>query len=302
MNKNKIKSIRSRLLNIAKEEQIDFNQILLLYFHERLLYRLSNSKYNSNFFLKGGILILSTTNFKLRPTKDIDFLAENITNDLEKIKNVFKNISQIQFEDGVEFETDSIQVEKITEGAEYEGVRLNIIAYLGKARKRIQLDVGFGDVIVPQAKTLNYPSLLEFEAPKINAYSLESIIAEKFEAMLKLGQINSRMKDFYDIYMISKLKQFDGRVLQEAIYETFQKRGTSFETNPIIFKEKFAEDEQRIKMWNNYLKRINQESISFHNIMNRLKTFLFPVYKAVINEKEFFRNWDNQNQEWINYS
>lgn len=299
--KNKVKSIRARLLNISKKEKIDFNQILLLYFHERLLYRISKSNYKANFFLKGGILILSTTDFKLRPTKDIDFLAEDIPNDLESIKKIFQKICQMKFNDGVEFDSDSIEAETITEGAEYEGVRINLIAYLGRAKKRIQLDIGFGDIIIPEAKNLAYPSLLDLASPKINAYSLESMIAEKFEAMLKLGQINSRMKDFYDIYTISKLKQFDGRVLEEAIYETLQKRGTPLKKEPIIFKEKFINDKQRLKMWQNYLKRINSEEISFQKMMDRLKIFLQPVYKAIITEKEFFKNWNNEDSNWKDY-
>ncbi|GAB6137981.1 nucleotidyl transferase AbiEii/AbiGii toxin family protein [Halanaerobaculum tunisiense] len=233
MTKNIEASIKDRLLNIAKSEGINFNQILLLYFHERLLYRLSKSKYKSNFFLKGGILILSSTDFKTRPTKDIDFLAQNISNDPADIKNVFQKICQIKCNDGVEFDPQSITAEVITEGAEYEGIRINITSYLGSARKKLQLDIGFGDAIVPNPQKLDYPGLLDLKRPKINAYSLESVIAEKFESMLSLSLINSRMKDFYDIYTIANSKPFDGRVLQEAITTTIQKRGAPLEKDPV---------------------------------------------------------------------
>jgi len=296
--KNMADSVRARLLNLAKKEDINFNQILLLYMQERLLYRLSISKYKDKFFLKGGVLILSLTNFKTRPTKDLDFLARNISNDPEQIKNIFKEISEIKCNDGVSFNSESITVEKITEGAEYEGIRLKIESFLGDARKLLQLDLGFGDVITPKSKQLEYPVLLNQKTPEINTYSLESVIAEKFESMLKLSMINSRMKDFYDIYTLSEDKSFDGRVLQEAIFNTLQKRATPLKKSPVIFTEEFINDERKKTMWENYLKRIGYINIDFKDLMNRINKFLSPVYNHILKEEEFFKIWDNKQMKW----
>ena len=296
--KNMAASVRARLLNLAKKENINFNQILLLYMQERLLYRLSVSKYKNKFFLKGGVLILSVTNFKTRPTKDLDFLVKNISNDLDYIQNIFKEICKIECNDGVSFNSDNIKVENITEGAEYEGVRIKIETFLGDARKLLQLDLGFGDVITPKSKNLEYPVLLNQETPEINAYSLESVIAEKFEAMIKLSMINSRMKDFYDLYIISENNSFDGRVLQEAIFNTLQRRATSLKKNPLIFTEEFIKNERKKTMWENYLKRIGKKDIKFENVMERIDKFLSPVYKHIIKEKEFFKIWNNNKIKW----
>lgn len=298
--KNMAVSVRARLLNLAKKEDINFNQMLLLYMQERLLYRLSISKYKNKFFLKGGVLILSLTNFKTRPTKDLDFLAKNISNDPDRIKNIFKEISEIECKDGVSFNSDSITVKKITEGAEYEGLRLKIEAFLGDARKLLQLDLGFGDIITPKSKQMEYPVLLNQKIPKINTYSLESVIAEKFESMLKLSMINSRMKDFYDIYTLSEDKTFDGRVLQEAIFNTLQKRATPLKKNPVIFTEEFIKNERKKTMWENYLKRIGNKNIEFKHLMNEINRFLSPVYRYILKENEFFKIWDNKQRKWKN--
>ncbi|SKA13019.1 Nucleotidyl transferase AbiEii toxin, Type IV TA system [Selenihalanaerobacter shriftii] len=166
----------------------------------------------------------------------------------------------------------------------------------------MQLDIGFGDIIVPKPKKLSYPSLLNLDAPDVNVYSLESVIAEKFEAMLKLGRINSRMKDFYDLYTISRLHTFDGRVLQEAVYETIQRRGTALKEEAIVFTEKFINNKERSQMWSTYLKRINIEYISFFEVMKSLEKFLSPIYEAIIEEKELLKRWDNEESSWKKYN
>lgn len=253
--KNMAASVRARLYNIAKKEKINFDLVLLLFMQERFLYRLSISEYNPKFILKGGLLILSTTNIKTRPTRDIDFLGHNIPNDIQEIKNIIEKVCQIEDNDGVTFDPSSITVERITEGSDYEGVRIKVKSYLGNARKTLQLDIGFGDVIVPGVVELDYPVLLDFNNPKLKSYSFESVIAEKFEAMLRLSFINSRMKDFYDIYLLSDIKSFDGRVLQEAIFSTLQRRKTPLEKEHLLFADKFANDKNIIKQWHGYLKR-----------------------------------------------
>ena len=300
--KNMAASVRQRLYNIAKKEKINFDLILLLFMQERLLYRLSISQYNFKFILKGGLLILSKTDIKTRPTRDIDFLGQDVSNDIGEIKSIIKKISQINVNDGVVYDPESITVERITEGADYEGVRIKINSFLGNARKRLQLDIGFGDVIVPKMKEIIYPGLLDFDYPKLNSYTYESVIAEKFEIMLRLSLINSRMKDFYDIYLLSAVESFDGRILQEAIFSTFERRGTPLKKDQKLFNEAFSENKDKIKQWNGYLIKIGQESISFKEVMKRIKTFLLPIYECILYEKEFFGEWDSDNGKWVKYN
>ena len=296
--KNMEASVRARLLNIAKEEKLNFDFILLMFMQERLLYRLSISEYKDQFVLKGGLLILSTLNIKTRPTRDIDFLAQNVSNDLEKIQQIFSQISQIQINDGVSYDKDSIEVEKITEGADYDGVRIKITGFIGNARKNLQLDLGFGDVIVPGEINMEYPGLLDFEIPRVKAYSIESVIAEKFEAMLSLSVINSRMKDFYDIFTLSKSQSFEGETLSQAIAATLKNRGTVIEEDQVIFDEDFAQDENRNRLWHGYLRKIGKESINFNLVMGRVKRFLEPVYISILENREFKGEWNNERGEW----
>ncbi|CCU78183.1 hypothetical protein HSACCH_00465 [Halanaerobium saccharolyticum subsp. saccharolyticum DSM 6643] len=297
--KNMEASVRARLLNIAKEEKLNFDFILLLFMQERLLYRLSISEYRDQFVLKGGLLILSTLNIKTRPTRDIDFLAQNVSNDLEKIQQIFSQISQIQINDGVSYDKDSIEVEKITEGADYDGVRIKITGFIGNARKNLQLDLGFGDVIVPGEVNMEYPGLLDFEIPSVKAYSIESVIAEKFEAMLSLSVINSRMKDFYDIFTLSKLQSFQGETLLQAIAATLKNRGTVIEEDHVIFDEDFAQDESRNRLWQGYLNKIGKESIDFNLVMEQIRSFLKPVYQSILNDEVFTGYWNNDKSMWI---
>jgi len=297
--KNIEASVKARLKNIAKDKNINFNQILLLYFQERLLYRLSISNYKENFFLKGGLLILSLTEFKTRPTKDIDFLACGVSNYIGNIEEFFREICNVQVNDGVTFDSESIVAERIAEGADYRGVRINVKSYLGNARRKLQLDIGFNDIIIPKPQKMNYPVFLnDQKRPKIKTYSLESVIAEKFEAMLRLSFINSRMKDFYDIYIISEIRNFDGMILKEAISRTIHKRKTPLEKNPAIFTKKFIEDTNKIRMWNGYLNRIRNDRMEFAIVIKRIKSFLNPIYISILEKKDFLKTWNHQKYFW----
>ncbi|WP_051330738.1 nucleotidyl transferase AbiEii/AbiGii toxin family protein, partial [Aneurinibacillus terranovensis] len=266
----------------------------------RFLYRLSISEYRDKFVLKGGLFLFSLTQFKARPTKDIDFLARQIANDIEYIKETFEKICNLPIEeDGVHFDSTGITAERIKEDADYEGVRIKIPSLLGKMRKVLQLDIGFGDVIVPKPQVIDYPVLLNMESPNIQAYSTESVISEKFEAMITLSVVNSRMKDFYDIYTLLTTENFDGRVLMEAVFETFQRRGTQVEREHPVFSEAFAKDEARVRQWKAFLRRIGiADTLDFHEVMLKITKFLLPIYQAVIEEEEFFKLWDCTLQEW----
>ncbi|MGG1558948.1 nucleotidyl transferase AbiEii/AbiGii toxin family protein [Geobacillus thermoleovorans] len=298
--KNIPASVSERLKNIAKQNGKNFDLILLLYFQERLLYRLSISNYRDKFVLKGGLFLFSLTQFKSRPTKDIDFLAKQISNDIQYIKAAFESICALTVEeDGVEFDVNGITAERIKEDADYEGVRIKIPASLGKIKKQLQLDIGFGDVVIPKPQEMQYPTLLNMKPPEIRVYSTYSVIAEKFEAMISLSVVNSRMKDFYDIFTLLSTENFDGRVLWEAIFETFQRRGTNLEKEHPVFSPSFAEDESRSKQWKAFLQRTGiKEDLQFPFVMEKIRDFLFPVYDSILNEDEFFKMWNCQTLKW----
>lgn len=216
--KNKSASVRAKLHNIARKENIDLNVLMVLYMQERILYRLSQSKYRDNFVLKGGLLLFAHNGFKGRPTQDMDLLGKQISNDINNIQTIFKEVFSQDHKDGLIFSTDTMTIENITEDAKYSGVRIKIRCLLGNAANVISIDIGFGDIIIPKPIEMQFPCILDTEpAPDINVYTMESIIAEKFHAMIKLGIMNSRMKDFCDIYMLSKTNNFEGIVLEEAL-------------------------------------------------------------------------------------
>lgn len=298
--KNIPASVGERLKNIAKQSGKTFDFILLLYFQERLLYRLSISHYRDQFVLKGGLFLFSLTQFKSRPTKDIDFLARQISNDIQYIKTAFESICALATEeDGVEFDVKGITAERIKEGADYEGIRIKIPAALGKIKKQLQLDIGFGDVVIPKPQEMQYPTLLNMKPPEIRVYSTYSVIAEKFEAMISLSVVNSRMKDFCDVFTLLSTENFDGRVLWEAIFETFQRRRTNLEKEHPVFSPSFAEDESRNKQWKAFLQRTGiKEDLQFPFVMEKIRDFLFPVYESILKENEYWKMWNSRALKW----
>lgn len=277
-------SIKAKLKNIAKKYRKTFNLILQLYMQERLLYRLSISEYKDNFVLKGGLFLFSMTGFTGRPTRDIDFLAYQISNDIENIKEIFKKICKIEYNDGIIFDPNSVSVEEIKREVENGGIRIKLTGYLGKAKEILWVDIGFYDIVVPEIITADYPVLLNMDYPKIKMYSFESVVAEKFEAIVSLGELNSRMKDFYDIFILLSEKKFDRNILQKAIIETFKRRGTDILKSDQVFKKEFIENRSRVNQWKLFLKKIGQKDIEFEYVMNVIKKSLLPIYNNI--EKE----------------
>ncbi len=268
--KNIEASIFVRLKNIANESRRNFNTILLLYMQERFLYRLSISNYNEKFILKGGLLLFSMTEFKGRPTRDIDFLAESIPNEIERIKK----------------------------DTNYQALRVHIKSYLGNARETIQIDIGFGDIIIPKPIYSDYPVLLDLSVPRIKVSSVESIISEKFEAMITFSITNSRMKDFYDLYTLLKAKDINGEILQNAIKETFLRRNSKIHQNSIVFSEEFAKDKERNIQWAAFIRRIEVEDLDFIYVMKKIRGFLIPVYKSLMLKEKYTSKWDSRNGLW----
>lgn len=232
-----------------------------------------------------------------RATMDIDFLGQ-IKNDEKTIVSSIKNIIETEIEpDGIIFKPNSIEAEKIKENAEYEGQRIWFLGALGKARINMQIDIGFGDIVYPAPETCTMPTILNSPPPKLLCYSRESVIAEKFEAIINLGFLNSRMKDFFDIWLLSRQFNFEGLILSEAVRITFEKRGTKFPSEIDAFSKSFIEEKQA--QWKSFCNRTNQSSISdsFSKIIADLEIFLTPLATiSKLNNK----NWQ-PNNHWEKY-
>ncbi len=299
MSKNLAASVLGRLKNISKELNIPFNLAMQLYAQERFLYRLSKSEYNDNFLLKGGLLLYSMDQFKGRPTKDIDFLLKKQDNNSANMEKIIKRIMEINVEDGISFDLNKIKSRAIIEGADYKGQRIKIIAMIGNARVHLQIDIGFGDIVVPKPEKIKYPGLLDFDEPEIIAYSLETVIAEKFDAMVSLALLNSRMKDFYDIFKLMSKKQYEAKILRKSIKKTFKKRDTQLDAELIIFSEQFKNDTQKNRQWQLFLKRIKEEDLSFTYVINNIEDFLRPIYVSILQEEEINSTWDPEKLRWF---
>jgi predicted nucleotidyltransferase component of viral defense system len=269
------------------------------YFIERFLYRLSVSVYRGNFILKGGLLLYTVLDNKARATRDIDFLAEKIRNTPENILEIFTQVAGLASDDAVSYDTKSITVERIKEDADYEGIRVKLAGYLERSRHVLQFDIGFGDVVIPKPVTMVYPSLLAMEAPRLWAYSLESVIAEKFQAGIYLAEANSRMKDFYDLHALCANRSFDGSILYEAVKHTFERRRTTLPPRPVIFTDAFPALPEKQAQWRAFLNRTGVEATDdFMLVMKVIKEFLSPLYDAIAHKTGFSGRWDYKTVRW----
>jgi predicted nucleotidyltransferase component of viral defense system len=289
--KNLIASVRDRLFAQAKKSGRPFNELLQYYAMERFLYRLAKSQYAARFILKGALMLRVWQSPESRPTMDIDLLGTT-SNDEAEITGQIREILSIEVEpDGLHFDATSIRVERITEDAEYQGLRVRFRGILGTAKINMQLDIGFGDVVFPEPELSNYPTILDFPAPQLRCYSRESAIAEKLEAMLKLGELNSRMKDFYDIWMLARQFDFDSASLVEAIRKTFTRRQTDLPVSIAALSKEFGEAKQA--QWNAFRKRLGDDfvPIAFDDVLQLLRIFLEPLIMTVRSEGTPFSKW-----------
>lgn len=281
------KSIRSKLLNISRKENVFHQTILTRFFQERLLYRMSKTRYRSNFYLKGGALMYAYDKFAARPTLDIDFLGNNISNEGDSIVSAFKEICSVQCdEDGVIFDTGNISSRIITEFKDYQGIRLSIPVKMDTISQVLTMDIGFGDVVTPSPIDLDYPTLLDnLPAVNILAYSLETVIAEKLHAIVDLADQSSRMKDYYDLYNLLSKKEYDSRTLQEAIKRTFENRHTLYDVNTMVFRKDFANNDQMQIRWQSFLRKITKDNnISFSNVVTYIQNVLRPFWEDLAHE------------------
>ncbi len=287
-------SIRQRLLNLSRIHGEDFGFVLTRYANERFLYRLYQSEHADRFILKGGMLFLAWAEELYRPTRDIDFLGFGDNSD-DILINTVQDICAITVErDGIVFNAEDIQVIDIREDEEYQGKRIILNASLGAAQIPLQLDVGFGDAVIPEIEIIEYPTMLESPVPRLRAYPKEAVIAEKLEAIVKLGMVNSRMKDFYDIWTMSKIFTFNGHVLQAAINATFNRRKTPIpNVTPIALTREFAEERDHKKQWSAFLRRnrLDVGGVEFSQIIADIYSFLNPIISAIAADFAFSKVW-----------
>ena len=293
-------SVKDRLKNLAKEDGRTMQDELVTYGLELAIYRLSISEYAERFTLKGGIFLyaLFDGNFA-RATVDIDLLAQHISNDAEEMKKVFQDIFSIKCDDALQFDLESLDVINITEFKEYHGVNVSIMGYLDRTRVSVSIDIGFGDVVYPERMRMTFPVLLDMDAPEVYAYSIYSVIAEKFEAFVSLGLANGRYKDFYDIYVLSANYDLNGNELKNAIVETFMHRETTFD-DIVAFEPDFIEDTVRQGRWNAFIKKKKaMMKIEFEEAIEQSKKLLLPIVEAIEQNKKFDYQWDRDKKEWI---
>ena len=271
--KNYGKSVKTRLLNLMNETGYKYMYLLARYFNERLLYRVSVSQYKDNFLLKGGSLLYAMDGLNARPTIDVDFMAERISRDREFLTKVFQEILGIVCdEDGVTFDTENITMEPITVEKKYPGTRFFFTAHMDSIIHKMSVDIGFGDVVTPYPASIDFPLLLP-NIPSVNlqAYSLETVIAEKFHTMLDRDEYNSRMKDFFDCYQLLTKRQLDDETLYDAIKATFNNREREYNPKLKLFTAEFVNDANRQMQWKLFLRKIQwKEELSFNVVKCKL--------------------------------
>ena len=275
-------SFRQKILDKARRDKRPFSELLQYYAMERFLYRLSISEYSNKFILKGGLLFRIWEVNTFRPTMDIDMLGKTENAEENIAKSVKKILLITVEEDGIVFDPNSIVTERITENADYEGIRVRFRGLLDKARLLIQLDIGFGDIVYPMPSKANLNTVLkDSKSPKLYCYSKESCIAEKLETMIKLQEINSRMKDFYDIWILINKYNLNVDKLTKAISKTFHQRETVIPETIIAFTKEFAEEKQA--QWNAFLSKQNLSDIPerLWNVIGQIRDFFNPILSNV---------------------
>lgn len=269
-------SVRARLLNLSKASGQSFDLVLTRFALERLLFRLSQSPHAERFVLKGAMLMMSWFDDPHRGTRDLDLLGFGDPSEAAMLAT-FRDILAQDAEDGVVFDPDTLSVDRIREELDYGGLRLRAIASVGGARINLTIDIGFGDALEPGAEVVDYPVMLDLPAPRLRAYARETVIAEKFQAMVALGRANSRMKDFYDIWILSRSFAFDDERLAQAIAATFARRKTAIPTEPPdAFTPAFAADEQKQRQWRAFVEELSVDPGELGDVVGELSVFLMP--------------------------
>ena len=287
-------SVLDRLRTVAKRDGREFQATLLLYAQERLLARLAGSAYREHFALKGGVYLYSRYRATARPTQDMDFAGRNTSNDPQALLGIVRDIAGVSLHDGVTYNLETLTAAPIAEATEYAGVRVRLEARIGQARLRVTLDIGFGDAITPAPHLQTFPTLLTTEAITVLTVTLETVIAEKFQAMVALGAQNTRLKDFYDLHRIALTEPLSATALRIALERTFERRETSFTTALECLAQDFAADSSRQRLWEAYLKRTRLEAPgSFADVMSAIQDLLEPIVSGAAEGE-----WRPQLRRW----
>ena len=259
---------------------------------QRLLYRLSRSEYTGQFLLKGALLFWVWNEDFHRPTRDIDLLGFG-DNDVPHLESVFRQIVSQDEDDGLEFDVASVSGFEIKEDADYSGVRITGFANLKNARIPFQVDIGYGDAVVPAAEEVTLPVYLDLPAPQLRAYPVYAVIAEKFQAMVMLGIANSRMKDFYDIHVIAQSMILDGNILAQAMKATFETRKTTISSETLtLFSDEFKQDAGKSIQWNAFLNKNNiTDEAYFSDIVTEIQRFIEPIYQSISENRSLTMQW-----------
>ena len=294
---DKAASVLAKLKNKAKISGISYQQCLQLFMQEEFLRKLSKSGYEDNLILKGGLFIYTLTNFESRATIDVDFLLRGFSNSIEDVKSMIGKI--IETSTGNDFVSMTAKgFEEISPQRKYHGISTQIIGQIKNVRVPFNVDIGVGDIIVPKAQERRINTQLpDFEKPVIKTYSLESTIAEKFDAILQRFELTGRMKDFYDIYYLARTFDFEGAKLRAAIFVTLKKRETPYDRDSFKRILALSEDEDMQKRWRYFLKNIKDGTLEFAVVIKEMQKFLEPVFDAIVDEEEWKKNWTFK-QKW----
>ena len=292
--KNIPASVHQRLLNLARDTDRPFNELLQYFAIERFLFRFAHSSYADQFVLKGAQMLQAWKAPLARPTMDIDMLGR-VDNSPENLASVVRDCGQVEVEpDGVDFDPASVRSEVITKDSEYQGVRVRIRGLLGKVKLNVQLDFGFGDIVVPEPTWIELPDLIGLGAPRLLGYTPESAIAENFQAIVALDTTNTRIKDFYDIWTLSRTLEFEGAVLARAIAATFNRRSTPLPREaPAALTEKFSEDAGKQALWKAFLRkaRLDADNKTLADVVKDLDEFLLPPSIVAATAEPFTKKW-----------
>jgi len=290
--RNVAASVHQRLLNQARATNRPFSELLQYFAMERFLYRLSKSPHAETFILKGALMLTVWEAPISRPTLDIDVLGQT-DNEVATVVGLVQEVCRQEVEpDGLVFDPTSAKGENITEDVDYHGVRVRFLGSLGRARISMQFDVGFGDVVFPSVESIDYPTILDLPVPRLSGYSRESTVAEKLEAMTKLGLLNSRMKDFFDIWLLSQQFDFDGETLAGAVVTTFATRGTDIPSLPMAMTTAMTNDASKITQWQGFIRRNRLSNVpDFGVVVDAIGEFLLPVLEVLATGNSFKGTW-----------
>lgn len=294
-----INSLLQRLRNKAIESDLSVQLTLQLFCQEEFLRRLSISKYRESFILKGGLLIYLVTNLNSRPTMDIDFLMRNISNELENIRSVIEHI--VAIETGNEFVKLKIRsLEPISEQKKYHGMRIKMLGIIGNTKTPFDVDLGIGDVVVPRPRSIALdPLLKDYRPVELVTYSFESIIAEKWDAIVDKLALNSRMKDFYDIYFLANNYDFEGAKIQKAIFETFLNRNRVFDKSKLTAVALLAKDQDFVARWDIFIKKSMLLNLSFTQVTNFVLGFVEMPVISILDKSDFTKKWSKKEKQWF---